>query len=128
MNLHALVAGAIGAVNPHVTITIKSSTGYTTRADGIREPRWSTPRRVRAQIQPLQATDLQLADRLNIQGNRRKVYLYGQTDGIVRADRKGGDVLTFPDKTEWLVVVQLETWGGKDGWTCVMCTQQNPAS
>lgn len=43
MNLHGLVSGAIGLVNPFVPMTIRLSEGYTTQADGTRVPAYATP-------------------------------------------------------------------------------------
>ena len=43
MDLHRIVSGAIGAVNPHVPIAIRFSTGWTREADGKRVPSYATP-------------------------------------------------------------------------------------
>jgi hypothetical protein len=78
---------------------------------------------VPAQIQSLTFRDLQQIDGLNLQGNRNGIYFYGQIDGIVRPDNKGGDLITFPDGSIWLVAMVLEDW---PDWCKVAATRQNP--
>lgn len=78
---------------------------------------------VPAQIQSLTFRDLQQIDGLNLQGNRNGIYFYGQIDGIVRPDNKGGDLITFPDGSIWLVAIVLEDW---PDWCKVAATRQNP--
>jgi len=38
---------------------------------------------------------------------------------------KGGDLITEPDGTVWLVTTELEAWSASAGWTKVAVTQQN---
>lgn len=124
MNLHNLVRGAIRAVNPEIIVTIQRSTGSTTNPDGTRVPTYDTIRGVRAQMQSLQYNDIAQLDGLNIQGERRALYLNGDWEGLVRADGKGGDLITFPDGSIWLVALVLENWAFKDGWVKVAVTRQ----
>lgn len=124
MNLHQIVSGAIGAVNPFITVTISSSTGYTTTPDGSRTPSYGPPVRTTAQRQPLQYNDIVQLDSLNIQGTRCKLYLNGNWQGLVRTDQKGGDLITMPDGSVWLVAVVAENWSEMDGWTSIICTLQ----
>lgn len=124
MNLNRVVRGAIGAVNPQVIVTIQSSTGYTTNPDGSRNPTYTTTRR-QAQIQALTYNDLFQLDGLNITGTRRALYMDGAWEGVVRADGKGGDLITFPDGTVWLVALVLEHWGQADPWVKLAVTLQN---
>lgn len=65
---------------------------------------------VSAQVQPLTFGDIQQLDGLNIQGTRRAVYFYGQVDGLVRVDNKGGDLVTLADGRIYLVALVLEQW------------------
>lgn len=128
MNLHAAVAGAIGAVNPFVDVTVSQSTGYTTNAAGQRTPTYSTFT-ASVQAQSLSYTDLQKADSLNIQGVRRAIYMNGVADGVVRVGKQGGDVLTFPSGTfpegdVWLCAMVLESWS-QAGWTKLCITLQD---
>lgn len=121
MNLHGLISGAIGSVNPFVTVTINASTGYTTDAAGARMPTYSTLSAT-TQIQALSATDLKQIDSLNIQGIHRKLYFYGEVDGIIRSLSKGGDTVTFPDSSVWLVTLPTEQW---PDWCAVVVTLQD---
>lgn len=114
MNLHGLVAGAIGAINPFVSATVSASTGYTMNPDGSRTPTYNTIP-ISVQVQALTYKDLTQLDGLNIQGVRRAIYLTGQVFGVIRVDRKGGDLITFPNGTlpegnVWLAAHVLEAW------------------
>lgn len=126
MNLHSIVAGAINQINPFVTATVQQSSGYTTNADGSRTPEYTTFI-VQVQPQALTFTDLTQLDGLNIQGVRRKIYLSGDVEGAIRADQRGGDILTFPEGTfpegnVWLAAHVLEHW---PNWVAVAITLQN---
>ena len=44
MNLHGIVSGAIGAINPKTELILRVSTGYATAADGARVIGLSRPR------------------------------------------------------------------------------------
>lgn len=48
MNLHAIVAPVIGAVNPNQTVTVFTSVGETTAADGTETPTYATPGTINA--------------------------------------------------------------------------------
>lgn len=122
MNLAGIVAGAIGVVNPPVTVTIQVSTGYTTNGDGSRAPAYAAPVSVSAQIQALEYNDIVQADGMSIQGTRRKMYVLGEVEGLVRVNRRGGDLVTLPDGTVWLVAMVLEHWAD---WTSCVITLQD---
>lgn len=81
---------------------------------------------VPAQVQPLTWKDLQQLDGLNLAGERRKIYLYGATDSVVRVQRKGGDLITIADggvhAGVWLVAQSLEQF---PDWCSVAATLQN---
>lgn len=121
MNLHNIVSGAIAAINPMVTASIRVSSGATTNDDGTRVPTYADPVNVPAQVQSLQYQDIIKLAGLNIQGARNKIYLNGNWNGLVRRDNKGGDLITMPDGSVWLVAVVLENWAD---WTCVAVTAQ----
>ncbi|WP_233343478.1 hypothetical protein [Burkholderia cepacia] len=118
MNLHGIVSGVIGTVNPFVPVTLQQSTGYTTALDGERTPTYATsPQSV--QVQALTAKEIQHLDGLNIQGVLRKAYLNGDWRGVYRATNQGGDLLQFAavagvsaslQGTTWKVVQVFETW------------------
>jgi hypothetical protein len=76
MNLRKIANQNIQAINPNITVTWTQSTGYTTDAAGHRTPT-SVSAPVQAQVQALSTTDLKHIDGLNMQGNMRAVYLYG---------------------------------------------------
>lgn len=115
MNLHALVRGTITAINPDTIIPLKRSTGYTTGANGKQVATYADPVSGPAQIQAMSSGDLRHMNDLNITGIMRKVYLYGNWMGVVRADQTGGDILTFPQvpgaaAQDWKITNVFETW------------------
>ena len=124
MNLHGIVSGAIGTVNPLIPVQIKVSTGYVTAPDGSRSSGYAPPATVMAQIQALSYNDIIQADNLNIQGVRRKMYIQGEVDGLVRPGNKGGDLVLMPDGSTWLVAMVDEHW---PDWTAAIITLQNGA-
>lgn len=108
MNLHGIVSGAIGTVNPFIAGTMKISTGYATSDAGTRTPTYSDLA-VSVQLQAQTYKDLQQTDGLNIQGVLRSVYVKGNFNGVNRAGKKGGDLLVVGADT-WLIVQPLEMW------------------
>lgn len=127
MNLHGIVRGAITTVNPDIDAVYLRSLMYTTDAAGIQTPSYAPPEVARIQVQALSAKDLQQIAHLNIEGVLRAVYMYGNTQGVVRQDVKGGDLLQFPEtpadliSKDWLVVQVFETW---PDWSKVAVWQQ----
>lgn len=114
MNLHGAVRGQIPAVTPDIAATWRVSAGYTTAADGTRTPVF-TNTAVQLQVQALTGKDIRQLDQLNIQGVSRSAYMFGNPQGVVRVDVKGGDLLLFPAVMggavqTWLVAAVLETW------------------
>lgn len=122
MNLHGLVASAISVVNPRVTAVLEISNGSTPTPDGRRIPCYLDPWPVEAQVQALGYKDIQQVSSLNLQGVRRKIYFYGDVNGLVRVSQQGGDLVTLPDGTVWLVAMVLEQW---PDWCSVAVTLQN---
>ncbi len=125
MNLHSIVSGAISAVLPPTNLTIQVSTGYTTNADGSRSPSYAPSQIKSGFMQALQYNDIVQLDALNIQGERRKIYINGQVDGLVRVENKGGDLITDPNGNVWLVVLVTEYW---PDWCSVAVTLQDQIS
>lgn len=130
MNLHAVVGPAVGVINANVPVTVRLSTGeYEISEDGIRTPLYDNVQNVTAQIQSLSAGDLQKLDGLNIQGEQRKIYLYGRFDSINRVRQTGGDIVQYPDGegwpygTTWLITQVMEQFRY---WCCVAVTLQLP--
>lgn len=119
MNLHGLARSAIATVNPETPVTIRSSTGYTTAADGSQMPTYTTLSTT-GQRQALSGGDIMRLNNLNVQGVTEKMYLNGNHEGVFRVLGKGGDLMTFGGKT-YLVSAVLERW---PDWCCVALTLQ----
>ena len=131
MNLQGITAGAIAAVNPMVWCSLRVSTGNITNADFSVSPSYAPAVQVLGQVQSLTYRDLQQVEGLNLQGTKRAIYLQGEVEGVVRPMNRGGDLVTFPDGTVWLVVQVLEAWGQNantpvEQWCKVACTLQMP--
>lgn len=126
MNLHQIVSGNIGSVNPFITGSILISTGYSIDANKRQVPEYAAPVSASMQVQPLSASEIQHLDGLNIQGTRRAIYINGRLDGLVRPLQKGGDIITIADGVnagDWLVVLVSEQW---PDWVRVAVVLQNP--
>jgi hypothetical protein len=125
MNLHGIVRGAVGTVNPETTGTwTPSLTGpgsYTTAPDGTLMPRYAAPITVPMQVQALEQRDLMHLDSLNIQGCTHKLYMTGQLRGLVRAAQDNGDLITLANGQQYKVTAILEGW---PDWTCSAVTLQ----
>lgn len=120
INLRAVVRPMINTVNADISATLRRSDGYTTLPGGKREPKYiDTTGSI--QVQALSSSQLEFMNNLNMQGVMRKVYLYGDWGGPVRADQTGGDLLVFKFRgvqSTWKIVTVFETWDGP-GWCCV---------
>jgi hypothetical protein len=132
MNLHSIVGPLVAAVNPTISVTLLRSKGATTNSDFSHTPSYDSYTNIPAQIQAMQFTDLKQMEGLATTGLRRKIYLYGNSNGIVRTLQKGGDLIILPDQSQWLIVFVFETWGhglkGRQGWCSCCITLQNPTS
>lgn len=122
MNLNAIANGIIVAVNPNLTMKVEVSTGYSIEADGTPVPAYACPVYVPGQFQALSYSDMQQINGLALQGQRRAIYLNGNIDGLVRVERKGGDLITDPAGHVWLVAMVLEYW---PDWCKCAVTLQN---
>jgi len=54
--------------------------------------------------------ELRHLENMNIQGTIRAIYLRGALAGVIRPTSKGGDLVTLPDGSQWLVVKVIESW------------------
>lgn len=127
MNLHNVASQYTATVNPFLTVTIQPSSGYTTNLDGTRVPAYGPTVTAQAQVQSLTYNDTMQMDGLNLNGERRAIYLNGDWDAVDRPSGTGGDLITFPDGSVWLVAIVLENWSDVDGWVKLGCTRQlNP--
>ena len=124
MNLHNLVVGAISAVNPQVWLQVWVSIGSVTNPDGIRVPAYAAPRKVLGQVQPVSYKDIEQLDGLNLNGTRKSIYINGHVDGLVRVDKKGGDLISLPNGDLYLVAMIAEGWDTA-GWTRCLCALQD---
>lgn len=78
-----------------------------------------------AQVQPLSNRDLQQLDGLNLGGQKLAIYTNGAVNAVVRYLLKGGDLVTLPDGTTWLIVQQIEDFDRTAGWSKAAMTLQN---
>jgi hypothetical protein len=120
MNLHGIVAPIIAAVNPMTTATVKYSNGFTIDPDTFRQVPAYTVVEAPIQVQALTGKELDQISGLNLQGVVRAIYLYGDTQGVVRPTQKGGDLILFGGQV-WLTATVLETW---PDWSKVAATLQ----
>lgn len=77
-----------------------------------------------AQIQAQSSGDLRHTDMLNLTGSHRVAYLSTMLRGTVRVAIKGGDLLTTPNGSVYLVQQTLEPWYEEDGWVKVLLVLQ----
>jgi len=129
MNLQQITGAYVSAVNPMVPCSVQVSTGNTVAADFTRVPSYAAPVILQGQIQSLTFRDITQIEGLNLNGTRKAIYLTGKVDALVREENKGGDLITFPDGTIWLVAIVLEGWlqhtgSNEPGWVKVAVTQQ----
>lgn len=123
MNLHQRVSGVIGRVNPAQPVTVRRSTGFAQNADFTRVPVYST-RSMLGQVQALTSAELSQLDGMNLQGEKLAIYVNGNLQGVSRPDNAGGDLVTLPDGSVWLVVVMLENFSRMVGWTKAAIVRQ----
>lgn len=144
LNLHATVRQAIQAINADIAAAYFKSMGYQANAIGRQVPSYAQPVDVIIQTQPPSKMDLAHAERMNIQGTIRVVYLYSNPDAVRRVDAKGGDLLWFSPfdgapVENWLVAGVPERWSvgtnnaapsqlpaspSTFGWSRLYCVQQ----
>lgn len=124
LNLHDIAGNATSIVSPWVNVSIEFSQGYEISESGKQTPKFSKPVLIRAKIQALSYSDLQHIASLNLQGERRAMYISGNIDALLRPDAKGGDLVTFPDGTVWLVAMVIEDWYMTNGWIKAAVTRQ----
>lgn len=79
------------------------------------------------QVQPMGFKDLMQVDGLNLNGIKKALYMNGTINGVVRVQLKGGDLITMPDKSVWLVVQPLEDFSPTSGWNKVCLVLQDGA-
>jgi hypothetical protein len=120
MNLHQLVRGAIGGINPDIPVTVLPSAGAEENDAGRVVPAYGTPISTTGQKQPLTGRDIERFQQQNIQGVTCKMHLNGNFEGLFRVLGKGGDLLQFGGQ-KYLVASVIERW---PDWCCVALTLQ----
>lgn len=127
MNLRAVANSVTRAVNPNLPATLFISTGNTV-VNFVPIPAY-TQASVLAQVQPVSSGDIRQLDALNIQGAEKSIYLNGAALAINRIKNLGGDLIVFapgalPEGNTWLVLANLEQWGGST-WCKVVVKLQD---
>lgn len=121
MNLHEVVAGAIGSVNRHEMVTLWHCTGIS-NVKGIVTPSYEKST-LRAQIQRPSAADLELNERVARAKQSIKAWINAPADTINRVDQSAGDIIQRADGTYWLIVNIKESYA-PEGWLSVLCVEQ----
>jgi hypothetical protein len=124
--LRAIANAAIQPVNPDIDAAYRASTGATLNAAGKPTPTYALAVTVRAQVQAAKGSDLEHVANLNMEKVYRNVRVFGNAQGVVRPDAKGGDLFNFPQVPggtiqTWLVVAVLETW--PEWCSVIVCLQ-----
>lgn len=114
MDIFGIANSAIQAVNENINAVWRRSAGYLIDEAGLQEPQY-IDESVDVQVQAVSGSSLKFVEGLNIQGVMRSVFMYGNVQGIVRSDERGGDLILFPqvpgDRVQaWKVVTVVETW------------------
>ena len=125
MNLHNIVGPCVAAVNPWITVQYQQSIGSTVASDFTQVPAFAAAIPMMVQMQMLTWKDLQQMEGINQNGEKRAIYVSGNYKGVSRPDARGGDLLTMPDGTVWLVVQILENWYTTAGWCKAAIVLQN---
>jgi hypothetical protein len=124
MNIRGLANGATQAINPNETVSVLRSTGSTPGPGARQVPSYAASVSASAQVQALDGDDLKQIEGLNIQGNLKAIYIYGELAGVLRPNQTGGDLIKRKNDTEtWLVVKILEAW---PNWVKAVIVLQGP--
>jgi hypothetical protein len=121
MNLHDIVAAAIGAVNRHENINLWRCVGAQ-NVKGVVKPIYEK-KTLRAQIQRPSMSDLELNERVAGAGHSIKAWLDAPADTINRNTQTAGDIIERADGTYWLIVAIRESYE-TEGWLSVLAVEQ----
>jgi hypothetical protein len=124
MNLHRVVAGAIGAINRHESIEVYRNVG-TQNVKGKIVATYSKSEQI-AQIQAPTESDLKLSERFASAEHRIKVWTDSPIGTINRVKESAGDLIKRADGTYWLVVEVTDDFNS-EGWQCLLCVLQTKA-
>ena len=122
MNLHAMVAGAINAVNAHEAVTLYRCDGLTNTA-GVVSVKY-TPSDIIAQVQAPSAADLRLYDNLADARHVKKFYIHAPASTINRNEQTAGDIFKRADGSFWLIDAIRDDFS-REGWLCCLATLQH---
>ena len=125
IDVFGLAGNLCEAVNPHITASVRFSTGCTDNPDGTVTTQFDTAT-LEIEVQALSSEDLKQIEDINQQADMRAVYVLGAVRALMRPLQIGGDILTFYG-SDWLVTQQLEEWGNGE-WSKVAVTRQMPSS
>lgn len=128
MNVFGIANAAVQIVNRNIPATWRRSEGYTIDEAGLQIPQYIDTD-VSVQSQAVSGDSLAFTNGLDIQGVMRSVYMYGNVQGVVRSDERGGDLLIFPQTPRdpaqvWKIVTVVETW---PDWAHVIAVLQTDA-
>jgi hypothetical protein len=121
MNLHDIVAGPIGSVNPHETVTIWRCTGVSV-TKGVVSPVYA-PLTRRAQIQQPSPSDLQQNERVARAQHSLKAWINVPADTVNRNAQTAEDIIERDDGSYWLIVGIREAYE-RAGWISVLAVEQ----
>lgn len=121
MNLHEVVAGAIGSVNRHEMITLWRCTGVS-NTKGVVTPAYEKTA-LRAQVQRPSAADLELNERVARAKQAIRAWIDAPADTVNRMAQSVGDIIERSDGTYWLIVSVPESFSG-EGWLSVLAVEQ----
>jgi hypothetical protein len=125
MNLHGIASGYVSSVNPWITGSYQKSTGSAADANFERQPTYAAAVPLMIQMQAMTSGDLRQVSGLNLNGELRAMYCNGAIEGVDRPQSLGGDLITLPDASIWLVAKVLENWNTTSGWTKFCVVRQN---
>lgn len=128
INMRVLGNRISQTIKANVPATYLKSTGQTVDSAGVVTPTYTAPSApFGVDVQAATAGDLKHTEYFNMQVVARKVWMFGNVTGVVRADMKGGDILLFPQVPagtiqRWKVVAVVETWAE---WSSVVVVLQD---
>lgn len=130
INVRSIANGAIQAINPNIVAPFYANTGPSApNAAGRITPTFAAPVNTTIQVQAAKASMLEHFEGLNMQAVYRNVRMWGNSQGVVRVNQQGGDMLQFPETIGgpvrwWKVEGVLETWANSLGWCSLLVSLQ----
>ena len=122
MNLHNVVSGAIGSVNPHEMVSLYRCNGTENNA-GVVSVTY-TKADIQAQVQAPSAADLKLFNNLADAKHVKKFYINAPASTINRQEETAGDIIERADGTFWLIDLIRDDFSPA-GWLCCFATLQH---